>query len=239
MTIDFIFDLDGTLTDAREYIDPQFKEFMHEFTEKYSCSICTGSDYAKVESQLGKNLTERFDTLFLSSGNHVVQDGKDVYKSKWSLSQEEYWFLMEQVKASDYFNKVSDSVNSIETRIGCANFSVIGVGEFQLDRSTYSTWDKQHKERQQIAQAFNDLFGHKSSAVIGGSVSIDITQQGKDKAQIIQYFEAQDTIHFFGDKIIPGGNDYTLAMAVNKLENGNSYTVKNWQQTYEILKTQF
>ena len=75
--------------------------------------------------------------------------------------------------------------------------------------------------------------------MIGGSVSIDITQQGKDKAQIIQYFEAQDTIHFFGDKIIPGGNDYTLAMAVNKLENGKSYTVKNWQQTYEILKTQF
>jgi len=239
MTIDFIFDLDGTLTDAREYIDPQFKEFMHEFTEKYSCSICTGSDYAKVESQLGKNLTERFDTLFLSSGNHVVQDSRDVYKSKWSLSQEEYWFLMEKVKASDYFNKVSDSLNSIEKRIGCANFSVIGVGEFQLDRDAYNIWDKQYQERQQIAEAFNNLFGHKSSAVIGGSVSIDITQKGKDKAQIIQYFEAQDTIQFFGDKIIPGGNDYTLAMAVNKLENGNSYTVKNWQQTYEILKTQF
>jgi len=239
MTNDFIFDLDGTLTNAREYIDPQFEEFMHEFTEKYSCSICTGSDYIKVEKQLGKELTDKFSTLFLSSGNHIIQDNNEVYKSEWKLSHDEHWFFMEKIQLSKYFNKVANQNDSIEHRIGCANFSVIGIDASTQDRHEYSMWDSQHHERKHIAKHFNELFGYRSSAVIGGKVSIDIIQKGKDKAQILEYYEASDNIHFFGDKTNPGGNDYTLAMAVNELKNGTSHTVNDWQQTFKILKTQF
>ncbi len=236
--IDFIFDIDGTLTDARQQIDPQFKKFMLEFTEKYSCSICTGSDYEKAESQLGKDLSDNFSTLFLNSGNHIIQDSKDVHKSTWKLSEEEYWFLKEKISISKYFDKVIDKNNSFEYRIGCVNFSIIGTASIQK-REMYSEWDSIHQERKEIANEFNNLFGHRSSAVIGGQVSMDITQKGKDKAQILEYYEALENIHFFGDKIIPGGNDYTLALAVDKLINGTSHSVKNWQETYNILKTQF
>lgn len=239
MTNDFIFDLDGTLTNAREYIDPQFEEFMHEFTEKYSCSICTGSDYAKVEKQLGKDLTDKFSTLFLSSGNHIIQDNNEVYKSEWKLSHDEHWFFMEKVQLSKYFNKVANQNDSIEHRIGCANFSIIGIDAGSEDRHEYSMWDEQNQERKHIAKHFNDLFGYRSSAVIGGKVSIDVIQKGKDKAQVLDYYEASDNIQFFGDKTKPGGNDYTIAMAVNELENGTAHTVNDWQQTFEILKTQF
>lgn len=239
MTTNFIFDLDGTLTNAREYIDEQFEDFMHEFTDKYSCSICTGSDYAKVEEQLGKDLTDKFDTLFLSSGNHVIQNGEDVYKSTWKLSGDEYWFLMEKAELSKYFDKTVNQYHNIEQRIGCANFSVIARDSSLMDRQTYHNWDTERNERKTIVKEYNELFGYRSSAVVGGKVSIDIIQKGKDKAQILDYYKASDTIHFFGDKIIPGGNDYTLAMAVNELENGNSHNVTNWQETHEILKGQF
>ena len=82
MMNDFIFDLDGTLTDARQYIDPEFEEFLHEFTGKHLCYICTGSDYPKVEEQLGKELTDKFDTVFACSGNHHISKGKEIYKAE-------------------------------------------------------------------------------------------------------------------------------------------------------------
>ncbi len=236
MTTNYIFDLDGTLTNAREHIDTQFKDFMHEFTDKYSCSICTGSDYAKVEQQLGKELTDKFDTLFLSSGNHVMQDNEDRYKSTWKLSGEEYWFLMEKAEDSKFFDKTVSQHHNIEQRIGCANFSVIARDSSLMDRQAYHNWDNDRNERKSIVKQFTDLFGYKSSAVVGGKVSIDIIQKGKDKAQILQYFETSDIIHFFGDKITPNGNDYTLAMAINELDNGISHNVTNWQETHEILQ---
>ena len=48
MTNTFMFDVDGTLTDARRTIDPDFHEFMLEFMEKNKCMIVTGSDRSKT-----------------------------------------------------------------------------------------------------------------------------------------------------------------------------------------------
>lgn len=235
MMYDFIFDLDGTLTDARQYIDPEFEEFLHEFTGKHLCYICTGSDYPKVEEQLGKELTDKFDTVFACSGNHHISKGKEIYKSQWHLNGEQEWFLLSELKNIDYPWKTG---NHLEKRIGTVNLSIPGRNATLEDREVFTTWDTRHKARIQLAEKFNKIYP-QLEAIIGGETGLDITPHGKSKAQILEEFEEDSHIHFFGDKIIPGGNDYTLGIAVDQLKNGKSYNVENWQETYKILKARF
>ena len=51
-------------------------------------------------------------------------------------------------------------------------------------------------------------------AKVGGETGIDIFEKGKDKSQIIDDFPYEDKLRFFGDRIDPSGNDYTLAQAL-------------------------
>jgi hypothetical protein len=39
---------------------------------------------------------------------------------------------------------------------------------------------------------------------------------------------------FFGDKIYPGGNDYTIAQHATKY-----YNVSTWEETFELLKKEY
>lgn len=235
MTNDLIFDLDGTLTNAREYIDPQFEEFMHEFTEKYSCSICTGSDYDKVEEQLGKELTNKFDTIFACSGNHHVSKGKDIYKSQWQLNPEQEWFLLDKLKEIPYPFKRG---KHLEKRTGSANLSIPGRNADLEDRAVFVQWNNRHQAREKLAKEFNELYP-QLEAVLGGETGLDIFQRGKSKKQILDKFDDTSLIYFFGDRICPGGNDYDIGTATDELPYGKSFNVENWQQTYQILKTQF
>ena len=63
----FLFDVDGTLTDARKPIDPKFKDFMIEFISNNKCMIVTGSDRSKTVEQIGLELT---NALYLEP-NHL------------------------------------------------------------------------------------------------------------------------------------------------------------------------
>ena len=70
------------------------------------------------------------------------------------------------------------------------------------------------------------------SEKVGGETGLDIHRTGADKSQILDDFNSDDEIHFFGDRMEQGGNDYPLA----KVNKGKNYHVKNWQDTWEILK---
>ena len=84
---------------------------------------------------------------------------------------------MEKIQLSKYFNKVANQNDSIEHRIGCANFSVIGIDASTQDRHEYSMWDSQHHERKHIAKHFNELFGYRSSADKRHAAIIDTKYQ--------------------------------------------------------------
>jgi phosphomannomutase len=228
----FIFDLDGTLTDARQKIDKKFKDYMYEFVNKYSCYICTGSDYPKVEEQLGKDLTKKFAGIFLCSGNHCFVNGIETYKSKWQINNEEEQYLIDELEKLNYPYKTG---NHIEKRIGTVNVSIPGRNATVEDRKIFIPWDTAHQARSRLAEKVNQKFT-RLSAVIGGETGVDIFEKGKDKSQILEGFNKNLSIHFFGDKMHPGGNDFALGVAVGALPNGKVYSVKNWQHTYEILK---
>ena len=77
--------------------------------------------------------------------------------------------------------------------------------------------------------------------VIGGAVSIDIFPNGNDKSQVMRnYFKdlpKDATINFVGDRIEAPGNDYALAVEVEKMKNGKTHPVESWKDTAVLLST--
>jgi len=233
--MNYLFDLDGTLTDARQYIDTEFKQFMHEFAGKNSCYICTGSDYPKVEEQLGKDLSDKFVAIFACSGNHHFVKGIETYKSDWQINEQEEQYFINELEKLNYPHKTG---RHIEKRIGTVNVSIPGRNATVEDRKIFIPWDEKHNARNILAAKINQKFS-RLDAVIGGETGIDIFEKGKDKSQVLNGIDKEQDIYFFGDKCNPGGNDFALAVAVTNLNNGTVYQVENWQHTYEILKSNF
>ena len=63
---------------------------------------------------------------------------------------------------------------------------------------------------------------------LGGQTGLDISD--KDKSQILRDFSEEDEIHFFGDMMKEGENDYPLAKAVQDM-GGYTYHVNGWKDT--------
>lgn len=222
----FVFDVDGTLTDSRQPINPEFEQFIHKFTGVHACYLCTGSDRPKTIEQIGKKLTNKFIKAYHCSGNHIYQGNKEIHKSSWRITSAEYSFLEQ---ALDHLNYPEPTGNHIEERTGTVNFSIVGRNSNTEQRKRFVRWDIEHNARDTVATQFNMLFS-KSHAVIGGDTSIDIFKLGNDKAQIKNLIE--DDIIYFGDKCFPGGNDFSLSELAEKY-----YQIDHgWEQTFEILR---
>lgn len=224
----FLFDVDGTLTPSRGTIDKKFKKFLTKFVEKFPASLVSGSDYLKTVEQLGQDLVDCFIYSFNCSGNAIYQDGELVKQTDWVLSEKLRNYLSHVLAQSKYPIRVG---NHLEERLGAVNFSVVGRNVTQSQRAEYFAWDKIHGERAQIAEHINKNFTGVE-AVVGGEISIDIYSAGADKSQVLRYLKNKDII-FFGDKCMPGGNDYPLS---SKLPKDKVHFVKNWQETFDILK---
>ena len=222
----YMFDVDGTLTDPRRQIVPEFKDFMFEFVKQHTCMIVTGSDRPKTIEQIGEDLTNSFARVYHCSGNHVFVGNKEVYKSDWSLSEAESTFLQAILHTFDYPEMTG---NHIEQRTGTANFSIVGRNANWDQRARYAEWEKVNKGRDTVAMYYNQEF-KDSIAQVAGQTSIDIYKTGCDKSQAIR--EQKGKTIYFGDHCNPGGNDFTAAQASTHFHQID----RGYKQTWEILK---
>lgn len=231
----YVFDVDGTLTISRTEIDPEFKEFFLNFIANNEVYIVTGSDYAKTLEQLGKEIMHSVKRSYQCSGNSIWEKGIEVDHNNWKLENEERDFLLHELFESKFPIRTG---THLDDRPGLVNFSVLGRGATPEQRAEYVTWDKEHNERERIANMFNSTYGHKGiKAQVAGETGLDIVQDGCDKGQILNDFDDYN-VTFFGDMMQPGGNDEPLATAIASRSNDNdgSIWVKDWKHTWDILK---
>ena len=76
------------------------------------------------------------------------------------------------------------------------------------------------------------------TVALGGQTGIDIGPKGADKSQILRDFDKTDDVHFFGDMMNEGQNDYPLAMAILDNMMGTAYNVEDYKETWKILREQ-
>ena len=221
----FIFDVDGTLTDSRQQIDLSFMAYMIVFACKYDVYLVTGSDRAKTIEQVGLDLYNRSKKVYNCSGSDVYVKDKNVYRSQWKPTRRLINFLSDELDYSTFPHKTG---NHIEHRPGGINFSILGRGEDSMKyRKEYVKWDINTTERILMADRIKSEFPYLNIQ-IGGETGLDMSDS--DKSQILTDFNPEDEIHFFGDMMLEGQNDYPLAKALKDM-GGYPHHVKNWEDT--------
>lgn len=224
----FLFDVDGTLTDACKPINHNFSQYFERWISSNSTYLVSGSKFSQIKSQVGQDIIDGCKGVFSCMGNEYRVGDSLLYQNELGLKLDVYDFLLLKLKDSPWAVR---SEPHFEERSGMLNFSVVGRGaSFEL-RGEYKKWDEANKERESIAEEFNLKFSKKYNleALVGGEISLDIQQKGMDKGQIIKHLD-YDKIIFFGDKCYKGGNDYALYSKAHK-----GWSVKGWEDTKRIL----
>ena len=229
-----IFDMDGTLSESRQPISDEMIDCLRNIPNSYKKYLVTGSDMAKIEEQIPEDvLLEVFDKVFACNGTRVFNTRLDLDDETRPIEPE----LIHSVTLKDFYSDsdLNHIVNTllklahethtkiktgtfIEWRDSQINFSVVGRNCTTEQREDYIKWDKKSKERKKLVEQLEDKFqGWGLSFRLGGQISIDITRQGWDKSYAFSNIsEKPEDCVFFGDKIVPGGNDYDIAVLCGK-----------------------
>jgi len=229
--LNYIFDVDGTLTPSRGEMDSEFKDWFNKFQDKNNTYLVTGSDKPKTVEQIGRQTYNKFICCYNCQGNEVWHG--DVNKKKVNIDLPPQMIqVLETVLTNSVFPIRTGQ--HIEKRSGLVNFSVLGRNASQDERQGYMIFDKRIGERAALARYLNKHFPEYHASV-AGETGIDIIIKGYDKSQILSDFKPDDKITFFGDKTKEGGNDYEIAQAVKK-HGGHVYQVVDWKNTFAILR---
>jgi len=228
----YIFDVDGTLTPSRKKIEPEFAEFFQDFIKNNHVSLVTGSDRDKTLDQVTPEIYNSCKRVYNCSGSDVYEGDLIVYRNEWELPKNVERFLQDELDFSQFPVR---NGNHIERRPGGVNFSILGRdSDPMLGRKEYISWDRIHSERKFIALRVIDMFPDITVA-LGGQTGIDIGPKGSDKSQILRDFDKTDDVHFFGDMMQEGQNDWPLAMAIVDNMMGSCYNVKDYKETWKLL----
>ena len=107
--VNYLFDVDGTLTPSRGVMDNEFKEWFLNFCRDSNVSRVTGSDKLKTVEQIGENVYNACARVYNCSGNDVYEQNTQIEFNDWTLPSEVEWFLTGKLNASPYGVKTSTS----------------------------------------------------------------------------------------------------------------------------------
>ncbi|KAF3423279.1 hypothetical protein E2986_12787 [Frieseomelitta varia] len=211
-----LFDVDGTLTDARQPIKPSVEKFLLETVKKqFDVAVVGGSDLNKITEQLGgKSVFQKYKYVFAENGLIAFEDGKQ-------LPTETIQSVVGEEALQDFINFCLKYISElhlpfkrgtfIEFRSGMINVSPVGRNCTKDERIQFYEYDLEHQIRQKFIQALKKEFPDLALTYsIGGQISFDVFPNGWDKTYCLRHIRGYDEIHFFGDKTTEGGNDYEI-----------------------------
>lgn len=229
----FVFDVDGTLTPARETMNLEFEQWFFNFCQNNDVFLVSGSDRPKTLEQVGQRIYDSCLGVYQCNGNEHWCRNRRIKSNGWKPSYQLTHHLEGVLNRSTYHLKTG---THLERRTGMINFSTVGRDANIPQRKAYFEWDNKNFERETIKNEINKKFP-ELHASIGGHISIDIYPRGADKSQVSNDLrEEYQEIHFFGDKTDYGGNDYPIALAIELGSLGTANKVNGWEHTWELLK---
>ncbi|KAG8432901.1 hypothetical protein GDO86_017240 [Hymenochirus boettgeri] len=211
-----LFDVDGTLTAARQKVTNEMAVFLQDLKKKVKVGVVGGSDLEKIKEQLGDNVVEQYDYVFAENGLVAYKDGTFLCKQSIhahlgeDLLQDLINFCLSYIAKLKLPKKRGTFV---EFRNGMLNVSPIGRNCSQEERIEFYELDKKEKFREKfVAELRREFAGKGLTFSIGGQISFDVFPNGWDKTFCLGILEKEgySKIYFFGDKTMPGGNDYEI-----------------------------
>jgi phosphomannomutase len=221
---------------------------------KVAIGFVGGSNLAKQQEQLGDAagtsipVTSMFDYCFAENGLTAYRMGEQLPSQSFIswMGDDKYKRLVKFCLR--YVADLDIPVmrgTFVEFRNGMINVSPIGRNASVAERDAFNAYDDEHKVRAKMIEALKKEFPDFGLTYsIGGQISFDVFPTGWDKTYCLRHIEAEaqrpegikyDTIHFFGDKIFPGGNDWELAQDPRT----TAHPVKDPEDTLAQLKKIF
>jgi len=212
-----VFDLDGTLAESKASIDAEMATLLDHLLKIVKVSVISGGAWLQFEKQVLAHLSkdQRLKNLSL-----LPTCGTKFYKydSKWELLYSEDFSIEEKKKILSSLKQSTETAelkpaktwgDLIQDRGSQITFS--GLGQ-QAPLEEKKKWDPDFAKRKKIKVLLDKLIP-EFSVRLGGATSIDVTQQGIDKAYGIRKLRdvlgiAISEMIFIGDAVFPGGNDY-------------------------------
>ena len=225
----FLFDMDGTLTPARQKM-PIANEVMLgriQFS-KHEVGIITGSDMNYVKQQCSSlfdlSLINTNEIHFLPcNGTKYIKDNELIYSenmkeyvgsNNWN-NIIEFLFKLQLELISE--NKVIPlSGHFFDYRESLLNWCPIGRKATLEDRTKWESVDLDNAIRNPILVKIKEFLSNIERDItvkLGGDTSFDIFPTGWDKTYPLdktELFKGYDKIYFVGDRCTPNGNDYEL-----------------------------
>ncbi|CAD5118324.1 DgyrCDS7037 [Dimorphilus gyrociliatus] len=219
-----LFDVDNTLTPSRNKIEPHMEQLMLELREKFLLGVVSGSDLHKIAYQMTSCPNKNsFDELFKRYNYVFLENGLVAYRQAELISKKCIREFLGETKVQEFINlalselaKITLPVKRghfIECRTGLINVSPIGRSCSQAEREAFVEYDREYKIREKLMTKFGENYPDgELSFAIGGQISIDVFPTGWDKTICLQHLvdDGIEEIHFFGDRIYPGGNDWGI-----------------------------
>ncbi len=242
------FDLDGTLAPSKSHFDPIMVGLFNNLLEHFQVCVISGGKYDLFRQQFLTQITTDEKLLaklhlMPTSGTRYYRHEKGVWVQKYAedftdaQKKKIIVALEEGMQESGY--KVDKTYGEIiEDRDSQITLSILGqeivaeLGEegVRIKEEWDPTGKKKLKIRDIVAKKIPEF-----NVRAAGATSIDVTRPGIDKAYgMKKLMEATNLskkdILFFGDKIIPGGNDYAVFEA--KID---CVGVRDWKETASAI----
>jgi phosphomannomutase len=251
-----LFDVDGTLTEARKRIDKNMLDVLRELSFNTEIGLLTGSGLDYIKEQLWPLLADQE----LSLNCHVLPcNGIEYYipnpespgnfieihrnSMEGKLGFEKFQFVMKtimklQAQIAESDHDISFTGHHFQNRDSTINWSPIGRNALHGDRQQFKAMDKIYGIRKHYIHKFRQIMLHNGiddvTIKLGGDTSFDIYPLGWDKRYALKHFPETDwDIFFVGDRCSPDGNDYEIFEHLNPL--GRSFETSGPEETIEII----
>ena len=233
------FDLDGTLAESKQPIQPPMAATLAALLGVAKVAVISGGDWPQFETQVASRLPQgaKLENLFLmpTTGTKLYR-----YDGSWRAIYADIFNEDEGRAIREALDKAVEEAGlkgektwgeQIEDRGSQVTFSGLGQ-EAPIDAK--KAWDPDFTKRKSLQatlrKALPDL-----SINVGGSTSIDITRKGVDKAYAMRRLADQSGVPvehmlFMGDAIYPGGNDDPVREA-----DMDTVAVRDPQETQSVV----
>jgi len=247
-----LFDMDGTLTEARRPIGmPMIKALRELFdqNEKAHIGVVTGSDLVYVKEQM-KPLFEK-DYNLAREIHWLPCNGTKYYKfgtAEWEvinsvdmeahLGQHEFKNLMRTITEQQcHISELNIPLTGhfINYRGSMINWCPIGRNANTKHRKQFESIDNSNGDitlrEQYLRRLKAKIRNNNIVCKLGGDTSFDIYPKGWDKTYCLKFFQNYN-VYFVGDRCYENGNDYEIFQKLNP----NSWATTKPSQTIQIIK---
>ena len=213
------FDLDGTLAESKQPIEPAMAALLAGLLDVADVAVISGGDWPQFEKQVigrlqpGADLSRLWIMPTTRAKLYRIAAGgrwQPVYADDFS-GEERARILHAVAAAVDAAGMKEARTWGEQSEDRGTQLTFSGLGqEAPLDAK--KAWDPDMAKRKALQAALRAALP-ELSVNIGGSTSIDITRKGVDKGWGLGRLAEESGIPladmiFLGDAVFPGGNDY-------------------------------